>query len=637
MSLIKFILTGDVSGLEHAGEKGQKALGALKEDFKAVAVEATKWGAATAAAAVVGLTAIVKGSMDAIGAQADFAQSLRTTATSIAVLERAGDLAGVSVEQLAAGTKKLDMVMAQAASGAKTQSDLFKQLGLDVGELSRMTLDQRILAVNQALAENIPATQRAAAAAALLGEEAGLAVTRIDPDTLREAAKQAQLLGTALTDVEAEQVAQAGDSLSTLAEAAKGAALQFTVKLAPVLKVVGDLFLKNAEQAGGMGRQVTSAFDKIVAGAAFVMNAADGIKRVFQLTADGIIWALNKAAFWIADTFSKILFQVSKLPGVDFTETAQSLRTFADLAQAVTSEAAANINNTLNAEMTGDAFKRMVKDAEAASKKSAEAAVAARKAAEAGSGGGVVAAEDPDAKRREEAAKRQQEELDRRLEAIRTANLDELTLLEEKYAQETEIIEQGLENRRITEQQAQELSTGALIRFAEDRARITEEAARKELEIEKAKEANKKQVMGQALSGLTTLMNSESRKMFEIGKAAAIAQSVVSTWTGATKALELGYPLGPIAAGAIVVAGMANIANIRKQQFNGGGTASANAAATPTVPATAPGGGGNAGGGGGTPLISLSLVGDSFSGQQVYDLIDKINGAVASGARLRTT
>src|SRR5690606_25023455 len=115
-------------------------------------------------------------------------------------------------------------------------------------------------------------------------------------------------------------------------------------------------------------------------------------------------------------------------------------------------------------------------------------------------------------------------------------------------------------------------------------AKLEEERARHEGEItsieQKAADArnrlaaqeaaNKKRILGDALSGLTTLMNSENRKMFEIGKIAAISQSLIATYQGMSEALKLGWPLGPAAAAAIGAAGFHNVAQIRAQSFGGG-------------------------------------------------------------------
>ena len=80
------------------------------------------------------------------------------------------------------------------------------------------------------------------------------------------------------------------------------------------------------------------------------------------------------------------------------------------------------------------------------------------------------------------------------------------------------------------------------------------------------------------LSEITGLMSSENRKMFEIGKAAAIAQTLVSIPSSAQKAFDamsgipiVGPALGAAAAAAAVVAGMGRLQAIKSANFGGGG------------------------------------------------------------------
>lgn len=82
------------------------------------------------------------------------------------------------------------------------------------------------------------------------------------------------------------------------------------------------------------------------------------------------------------------------------------------------------------------------------------------------------------------------------------------------------------------------------------------------------------------LSEITGLMSSENRKMFEIGKAAAIAQTLVSIPSSAQKAYDsmagipfVGPALGAAAAAAAIVAGGARLQAIKSAQFGGGGSA----------------------------------------------------------------
>jgi len=69
--------------------------------------------------------------------------------------------------------------------------------------------------------------------------------------------------------------------------------------------------------------------------------------------------------------------------------------------------------------------------------------------------------------------------------------------------------------------------------------------------------------------------------LFETGKKLAIAQALISTYVGFTKALEQGGVLGLVTGATVLASGMAKVAAIRATKMGGGG-----------------GGGGGAGGGG---------------------------------------
>lgn len=78
-------------------------------------------------------------------------------------------------------------------------------------------------------------------------------------------------------------------------------------------------------------------------------------------------------------------------------------------------------------------------------------------------------------------------------------------------------------------------------------------------------------VVSQADSQFSALA-ANSKKSFAVQKAFQISQALVNTYSGATQALAA-YPppLGPIMAGLTVASGLAQVAQIRAQSFEGGG------------------------------------------------------------------
>jgi len=89
-----------------------------------------------------------------------------------------------------------------------------------------------------------------------------------------------------------------------------------------------------------------------------------------------------------------------------------------------------------------------------------------------------------------------------------------------------------------------------------------------------------------ALKTMSTLGHAESRKYFDMYKAAAISEAIISTYKGANAALGMG-PWGIPLAASIIAAGLANVVAIEQQDFNrgGGGGGSAASGATGSYPA----------------------------------------------------
>jgi hypothetical protein len=103
-----------------------------------------------------------------------------------------------------------------------------------------------------------------------------------------------------------------------------------------------------------------------------------------------------------------------------------------------------------------------------------------------------------------------------------------------------------------------------------ERAQI--EGSRQRAEFEKKTERDKTTfVLGELDSQLSGISR-YNKKAFALQKAVQIAQAIMNTHTAATKALaSYGMPLGPVFAALAVANGMAQVAQIKAQSFEGGG------------------------------------------------------------------
>jgi hypothetical protein len=244
--------------LEGVGDAGVKGFGRMSKEAELanskLAAFATRVkiaaAVAVAAAAAAGI-AMIKSGLETIDAQANLAQSLGTTTRSIQVLTFAGDLAGVSMDEIAAATKKLTLKLSDAAGGTGTAVEALQRLHLTATDLQALPLDERIVAIQDALTKFVTPAERAAVASALFGDKAALAFSRIDSATLRQASQDITDFGVAVSDQDADQIRTAGDAIDRLGLVWLGLTNQLTVAVAPALETVANA-LADATRVGGV-------------------------------------------------------------------------------------------------------------------------------------------------------------------------------------------------------------------------------------------------------------------------------------------------------------------------------------------------------------------------------------------------
>jgi hypothetical protein len=131
------------------------------------------------------------------------------------------------------------------------------------------------------------------------------------------------------------------------------------------------------------------------------------------------------------------------------------------------------------------------------------------------------------------------------------------------------------------------------------------------------------------VSGMANDIKGTLTALFGDSKAASIAQAIISTYTGMSRALELPYPANLAAMAHVAAQGFANVAAIKSTNVGsssgGGGSAGAAAGAGATA-AAAPQQ---------QQSFTINLEGDRFGREQVRNLISDINDAISDGAVIR--
>lgn len=366
--------TGGFTGpLDKAGASAEKS---MKRITDAASTAGTAIGA-TFATAVVGATtalaAMVVHQLSAIDDQAKLAQKLRTTTDSLGVMTRAASLSGVGIEQLTIGSQKLELALGKAAQGSKEQVQAFERLGLSYKAVADLPLDQRIATINDALAKNVPAYERAAVAATLFGAKNVAAFGLIDADTIAEANREITVFGVKLNDIESAKVEAAGDAMSVFSLVLDGIGKQLTVEISPLLTQLGKDFLQAAEDAGGLGTQVQKTTRTVLESLAFMTNAGDGVGRVYRVISaefDGLVASASGSI--IAGVY-QTLNLLNKLPGVDLSEQLGQLKGNYDTQVATALDATERMRKALTEPLAGDGLVAYYDKAQAAANEAAAA------------------------------------------------------------------------------------------------------------------------------------------------------------------------------------------------------------------------------------------------------------------------
>ena len=132
------------SELEGVGEAGKRGFGRLSAEMEAAnrrlagfARRVRVAAAAAVAAATAAGVAMIRSGLQTVDAQAKLAASLDTTVASIQVLERAGEMAGVSMGQVEQAAMQLTRRLSQAAAGTGPAVDALTRLRLSAADRRR--------------------------------------------------------------------------------------------------------------------------------------------------------------------------------------------------------------------------------------------------------------------------------------------------------------------------------------------------------------------------------------------------------------------------------------------------------------------------------------------------------------------
>lgn len=276
-------------------------------------------GAIIAVAGPAALGLLVKSSMSAVDALAKTADKLGVTTEALAGLQHAGELTGVSTNTMNMALQRMSRRVAEAAMGTGEAQGALKELGLDAKTLSELPLDQQFAEISKAMQAVQGDADKVRLSFKLFDSE-GVALKNtlaLGADGLREAAREAEILGLAVNRVDAKQIENANDAFTRAKGVISGVGNTIATTLAPFLEAIANKFTNAAIEANGFKENISSGMQVVINSVGFVMDAFHGLDVVWQMLkvgflvlVDGVVGGLN--------TISQSLGSIaSMIPGVE--------------------------------------------------------------------------------------------------------------------------------------------------------------------------------------------------------------------------------------------------------------------------------------------------------------------------------
>lgn len=649
--------------------------------------------AATAFLAVgAALVTLTKNSLENIDALAKQARQLGVTVSAFQNMALVAEEAGVSAEALTANLGFMQRAMVELQNGTDAQVKAFGSLGLSLRDLANLSPDEQFAKIAERLSEISDPAQKTALSMEIFGRSGRAAINMLDgySDALANAAEFNRTFGVTLTQTEADSIEAANDAVGRLSLAMEGLGNRLAVIVAPALEAAAEGFIDlaaamfGAEETGirffntvSNYQSIMEKFGSVEAAAALaggwqnleailsqtnapeiledMAYAYDNLREIAGRATSGMTGdiialadeypvlsqALNDMSTYVDEVSAKL---DAALNAGDVAAaqkyTAELEIAVANLQKAVNgADALSDMDLSGSVSWAGslaDAF-GFVRDAALAAAEAAATIPGAQigpargidagpdaartrlqfggaiklspsgagKAYEppAGAGGGGGGADNP---------------WESRLEGLLSGMETEREALNNWYDESLETLRGAREAELLTQEEYNQKMLEVQQQFRDSMA-----------EIDRQSFQDKAAAWSGALGDLSSLMQSGNKKLFAIGKAAAIAQATVDGWSAATSAWDKGMKIGgpPVAAAftafSLVRTG-AMIANIASQQIGGGagGSVGGMAGGVPQVDS------------GPTGTSTFLIQGDVIGRQTGGELVKQINEAIDAGHRV---
>jgi hypothetical protein len=328
------------------------------------------------------LAYMTKQSMEAIDVNAKLADRLGLSTEGLVGLQHAGNLAGVSSEQLTEAMEKMLKSLGSAADDGELVSSVFTKLGLDAAALANMPADQAFATIAQRISEIQNPAERATAAMQIFGKsgQSLLPLMMSGAEGIKAAQLEAEKLGLTYSRVDAAKVEQANDAITKMTSIFSGIGNQLAIGLAPYIEAAANKFTELATAGGGIGPKVGGAIEWV---ARAIATAADYLQLLpagFHGFRAGALQAIVGVLDGVDLLGGGLVKLMNLLPGVS-VEWTDTFSTLTQGLEQVAAEEAAKFDEAMGKFNRGDNALAVTKVFEDIKKASTEAAAATQASA----------------------------------------------------------------------------------------------------------------------------------------------------------------------------------------------------------------------------------------------------------------
>lgn len=261
----------------------------MEKRAKEIDAQARKIGQAfgvAAGAAIVGLGALVKKSIDAADEMSKLAQKTGVSIEALSQLNYAASLSGI--DGLGDSLAKFNRSIAEAAQGTKAQEGAFKALGIEIKDAAGNLKSTETLfeEVAEALSKIPDGADKVAVAMDLFGKSGAELIPLLNSGKkgIQEMREEADKLGLTLDERTGKAAEAFNDNMSKMGFAATGIANRLASQLAPELERLTGLLVDVAKDGDAVKKSadgIAAAFKGVILVGATLGNVIQGLSRVF--------------------------------------------------------------------------------------------------------------------------------------------------------------------------------------------------------------------------------------------------------------------------------------------------------------------------------------------------------------------